>query len=174
MVRTRSRGDETSVHSSVIVYPTIVCRIRAPSVRRAVYVAKYVAAYVSAYVVAYSETYSGMWGRISVNSYSGDSAISVSIARWYSGFVHRPTVISNLQNQADMNMSQALGVFHYAVKWPITQGQNVYNTGRNAIPIPFISHILGLLVGAVTATFLLFFVGWVLGVGKFALSMLGR
>lgn len=71
-------------------------------------------------------------------------------------------------------MSQALGVVHYAIKWPLTQGRNVYNAGVNSIPIPFIGHILGALFGAVTATILLFFVGWVVGVGKFALAMLGQ
>lgn len=71
-------------------------------------------------------------------------------------------------------MSQALGIVHYAVKWPIMQGENVYRAGQNAIPIPFVGQLLGILVGAVTATILLFCVGWVLGVGKYALSTVGR
>jgi len=71
-------------------------------------------------------------------------------------------------------MSEALGIVHYAVKWPLTQGQNVYKAGQNAIPIPFVGQLLGLLVGAVTATILLFCVGWVIGVGKYAAATLSR
>lgn len=73
-----------------------------------------------------------------------------------------------------MNMSQSLAIVHYAVKWPLTQGKNVYNAGQNAIPIPFVGHLLGFVVGAIWATILLFFAGWVLGVGKYALSTVGR
>ncbi len=69
-------------------------------------------------------------------------------------------------------MSETLGILHYAINWPIAQGKNVYNAGQNSIPIPYIGTILGFLIGGVWATILLFFVGWVVGVGNYALSVL--
>lgn len=60
------------------------------------------------------------------------------------------------------------GALHYAIKWPIAEGKNVYRAGENSIPIPYVSTVLGLCIGTIYATLLLLFVGWAKGVGNYA------
>lgn len=68
-------------------------------------------------------------------------------------------------------MSKESGVVYYAIMWPLANGRDVYNAGKNAIPIPLVGLVAGLLFGGI-ATLALFLVGWLVGVVNYARSVL--
>lgn len=60
---------------------------------------------------------------------------------------------------------------HYAINWPLAAAGDLYQTGENAIPIPFIRQVTGTILGTVTAIILFLFVGWVRGVFNYDRSV---